>query len=167
MADLPEAAEGILETELGPVKYIVNQGDHVYLDAGDTAHDKNYLLINRVPYKVSLHLHLVDGVWKLRDHHDLYMSRPGAFGRTSTASADKKALEALTEAWSEFIAQQPALLAVGEIHALTRRVQADEAEIETLVEKLRLAEADRDGAVARLRELGYHGPNKQDWSARY
>lgn len=166
--ELPEAAEGILETELGAVKYIVNAADHVYLDAGDAYHDNNYLSINRVPYKVSLHLHLIDGVWKVKNYQDLYMSRRGSVGgRNYTDAAYSKALEVLTQAWSDFIVEHPQLMVAGEIFELTREVVRAEEEISKFQEELQGANARREIAIHRLRELGYHGPNKQDWSARF
>lgn len=165
MAELPEAAEGFLQTELGMVKYTVNEANHVYLDSRDTA-GSGSLLINRVPYSVSMHLYLIDGVWKLKDYNGLWMSRRNSYGRDYTNAAYTKAQEVLIEVWNEFISQNPQLLTTGEVYSLVRELERTDEEIRKYEGELEGAHARRELAMKRLHELGYYGPNKQDWSSR-
>lgn len=165
MAEPVEAGRGTIETPLGVVNYVVNQADHAYLDASGRSEP---LVVNRVPYKVSLHLFLIDGAWKVKNYQDLYMSRADRYDAGDASfSAREKTQKILTDAWNEFMKDRQDLLLQGEIHALTDHLQRAEEEFTVLDGKLREARQDIEATQNRLRELGYFGPNKQDWTSRF
>ena len=141
-----DSETGELETPLGTMYYAITQGNHVFLAAGGSE-KLPPLVVNRVPYSVSLHLHLQpDGAWASRESYDLHMSRKDTFGDASRAAKDK-AYEGIRPAWEEFIAGNQALLVDAEGRFLNNEIGKAEEEIEKARDALEKLEAQREGLL--------------------
>jgi pyrroloquinoline quinone (PQQ) biosynthesis protein C len=163
--------EGELETPFGPMGFAITQGDHVHISTDQSEN----VVVNRVPYSISLHLHRQpDGTWTRKDSRDPYMSKAGTM-HEYTFSAQEKAYQGIRQAWEEFIARhQDALLEAERGHLNNEIMRADE-EVEKAQKTLAEEERKRSELLAREKALwetlsgrikrgGY--PTPTDWSPR-
>lgn len=148
-----DSVEGDLETPFGVMRYTITEWEHVYLSAGGSDRLPP-LVVNRVPYHVSLHLFLQpDKTWVQKDWHDLHMSRKDSMGDASRAARDK-AYEGIREAWEEFIAGNAALLPEAERRHLNNEIRGKEEEVEKAQAALRSLETDLSDLLRREEDLG-------------
>jgi hypothetical protein len=135
---------GKLDTPLGTVNFAFTQADHVYL------HNNTYgdnIVIRQIPYSVRFHCHLIDGVWKNADWHEPHLSRKDCINKETSQPARKTALEALSKAWTEYLAAHPELTreaALSNAQDTVDRIKADikelQDQISTKEDELRTAE---------------------------
>jgi len=140
-------AKGVLETSIGPVDFSVTSGSHVYLESRRYDEDGSPttpipVVINRVEYHLSAHLHLkADGSWDANSTNEVNLSRAGSLKAFDyTLSAVQKARSVLSEAWARYAAGHPEILkAAKRSHVNNEIIGVDEkiAETEDALAKLR------------------------------
>lgn len=152
---------GELETPIGPVRFIVTQGDHVYLEQSR----RDVIVVNGVAYNLSLHLYrLEDGSWGTGPRREtFYMSRQDSSQEPSRA-AYKKAFTVLVEVWSVFARQNPEIFRQAEIHHLVEGIEHLDEKIRKAMQEAESMGHERLRLLSAAKQLGYHGPMKQDWA---
>jgi hypothetical protein len=161
-----EPPRGELETRIGPVQFVVTQGDHVYL-SNDSR--KSPVVVNSVAYHLSAHLYrLPDGSWGDDSGGaragTFYMTRHEPPGEPASRPAVKKAYAILQEAWTAFAQFNPELLRQGELYHLVDGIERLDAQLLEAQKAMEALAAERQNLVSAAKRLGYHGPMKQDWA---
>lgn len=150
-----DSVQGEFETQLGVMKYVITQGDHVFLSGGGSTDGLPPLMVNRVPYYVNSHLYLQrDGTWARKDWHDPYMTRKDSSLKEPSQAARDTAHASIKVAWEDFIAGNQDLLVEGERRNLNNEVGKAEEEIEKAQGAIEKLEADREGLLRREAALG-------------
>jgi hypothetical protein len=138
---------GNLTSDIGELKFTMTSANHVYIEADAT-------VVNRVLYRVTCHVHLIDGEWKLRDYRELYMRRQGSHDDPSPA-ARKKAVAAILAAWAAYVASASfaTVATAAERGHLEKAIERANEEIKELEAKLTLAKANRATLKSKLEDL--------------
>lgn len=125
----------------------MTSGDHVHIECDNA-------IINRVTYRVSSHVHLIDGEWKMRDYRELYMSRRGSH-EGPTNAARNRAAEIILSAWAAFRAtpEFKVVAKAAELGYLEARLKSADETIVDCEKKLQEARAERAKLRAKLKAL--------------
>ncbi len=119
---------GTVALSFGNVQYAWTEAAHVHISTSNG----NYINVRGVEYHIGVHLHLIDGEWKLRDYHELYASRPSNnknWNKPVSDSARKVILEQCTAFWTGFVSAHPMLGHKAERSKLQGNVERLEEEI--------------------------------------
>lgn len=136
-----------IETPLGDVWLVATSADHVCVTtSGEGSNDKTEIVVHRVSYRGSVHLHLwKNGKWNIGDENKLpewqrereavYLDRADRFdNRNASEAARKRALPCLLECARHYLAAHPEILHVAETERIESEIESaerDEAELET------------------------------------
>ncbi len=143
---------GDAELTFGKVQYAWTEAAHVHISTSNGS----YVTVRGVQYHIGLHLFLIDGVWRIRDRHDLYTNRSIVdrnYNKPVSDSARKVILEQCTAFWLGFVSANPTLGNVAErvhLQANLDRLDEDIIELQGKIDHkqtLRRMSADRLAAL--------------------
>lgn len=154
MTDKPE---GIIETPLGAIRYVMTSGEHVFLHT--EARHGEAIIIRGIPYHVSFHLRLTADGWIAESAHEPYLSRKDIYTKDPSTPARKTAAANLTEAWAAFIMANPAIArqaAIADAELLVHKLGEELAELESKADNKQAERSTAQRALIRL-TCGRHG----------
>lgn len=162
-----EPVNGQFDTPFGPMDFALTSGSHVHISAGSSYDQSPKIIVNNIPYHVSLHLALNDDGW--HPQLEIYMTRE--VGNDASTPARRKAKAGIMEAWAAFADEQ--LLIEGELRHLNNEIGKAEEDIGELKHKIDKRNQDIQGLLGREQEAyearakytrkgGF--PRPKDWS---